>query len=73
VAEAVALGMPDERLGQAVCLIVRGSRTTMRAQGGAQARLAELHAAAGDPLGRAMPINPNGKIDRTALQQKLAA
>ena len=74
VAEAVALGVPDARLGHAVHLVVRGS--------GADA---ELRAALKRDLPNfmqpqvirwldAMPLNPNGKIDRTALAaQALAA
>ncbi|MEM8726315.1 MAG: acyl-CoA ligase (AMP-forming), exosortase A system-associated, partial [Pseudomonadota bacterium] len=76
VAEAVALGLPDQRLGQAVHLVVRGAPDDQ-----ARAELAKL-------LQRelpnfmqpqeihwrdAMPLNPNGKIDRTALYRELAA
>lgn len=75
VAEAVALGIGDTRLGQTVHLVVR-------AQSGAELR---------DDLAKhlqrelpgfmqphmihwrdAMPLNPNGKIDRVALQFQLA-
>jgi acyl-CoA ligase (AMP-forming) (exosortase A-associated) len=72
VAEAVALGVPHPRLGQAVHLVVRGD-----AEG--EAELAKrlkadlpnfmqpqhIHWRAG------LPLNPNGKIDRTALQAEL--
>jgi acyl-CoA ligase (AMP-forming) (exosortase A-associated) len=77
VAEAVALGIPDERLGHAVHLIVRP---------------APGHADAPEKLPRAlmqelpnfmqpkaihwretMPIGPNGKIDRTGLYAEVAA
>jgi acyl-CoA ligase (AMP-forming) (exosortase A-associated) len=74
VVEAVALGVVDVRLGQAVHLVVRGSEDE-----GARADLAKrlqrdlpnfmqpqhIHWRA------AMPLNPNGKIDRTALQAQL--
>ena len=75
VAEAIALGIPDDRLGHAVHLIVRISGDV---------------ADAGDQLPKylnrelpnfmqpkvihwreAMPLNPNGKIDRTALYREL--
>jgi acyl-CoA ligase (AMP-forming) (exosortase A-associated) len=72
VAEAVALGVADPRLGQAVHLVVRGDAAR-------EAELAEkllrelpnfmqpkaIHWRA------ALPLNPNGKIDRAALQAEL--
>jgi acyl-CoA ligase (AMP-forming) (exosortase A-associated) len=74
VAEAVALGVADARLGQAVHLVVRANDA-----GSAQAELPKRlqrelpnfmqpqHIHWRD----AMPLNPNGKIDRTALQAEL--
>lgn len=76
VAEAVALGLPDDRLGHAVHLVVR-------AESGAQdyeialpkflakelpnfMQPAEIH------WKDVMPLNPNGKIDRTALLKELS-
>lgn len=74
VAEAVALGIPDERLGQAIRLFVRfdGDATVLESalktalrrdlpnfmQPGEIVALAEL------------PRNPNGKIDRVALAER---
>ena len=77
VAEAVALGIADQRLGQAVHLVVR-------AEPGAedpQARLPKLLARELPNFMQpqfihwreAMPLNPNGKIDRTALAKELGA
>ncbi len=74
VAEAVAIGVADARLGQAVHLVVRGA-------GDDEAR-AELPIRLKRELPNfmqpqmihwrdAMPLNPNGKIDRTALQAEL--
>jgi acyl-CoA synthetase (AMP-forming)/AMP-acid ligase II len=74
-AEAVALGIPDTRLGHAVHLVVRG--TTEEAERAALPKLLlkelpnfmqpqAIHWRA------AMPLNPNGKIDRTALYRELA-
>lgn len=74
VSEAVALGVPDARLGQAVELVVRGEET----------REAALAAALATALPgfmqprrvhwrSAMPLGPNGKIDRQALAQELGA
>ncbi|MFN9499096.1 MAG: acyl-CoA ligase (AMP-forming), exosortase A system-associated [Erythrobacteraceae bacterium] len=74
VAEAAALGVADARLGQAVHLVVRGD--------GDEAAQAELPKRLQRDLPNfmqpqhihwraAMPLNPNGKIDRTALQAEL--
>ncbi len=74
VAEAAALGVPDARLGQAVHLVVRGA--------GDEAARAELAKRLQRELPNfmqpaaihwrdAMPLNPNGKIDRTALQTEI--
>ncbi|MDC8753442.1 acyl-CoA ligase (AMP-forming), exosortase A system-associated [Erythrobacter sp. sf7] len=73
-AEAVALGVADARLGQAVHLVVRGIED--------EAARAELPRLLQRELPNfmqpqhihwrnAMPLNPNGKIDRTALQVEL--
>jgi acyl-coenzyme A synthetase/AMP-(fatty) acid ligase len=75
VAEAVALGIPDERLGHAVHLVVRGSSDE-----GEQANLPKLllkelpnfMQPQAIHWREAMPLNPNGKIDRTALYRELA-
>jgi len=75
VAEAVALGVPDERLGQAVHLVVRAAPGTADAGEALRKQLARdlpnfmqprtIHWRA------AMPIGPNGKIDRTGLAAEL--
>lgn len=71
-AEAVALGVPHPRLGQAVHLVVRGDA------GGAEDLAKRLKADLPNFMQpqhihwrEAMPLNPNGKIDRTALQAEL--
>lgn len=75
VAEAVALGIPDERLGHRVHLVVRGTLDPQEQSNLPKALLRELpnfmqpqeiH------WRKAMPLNPNGKIDRTALTRELA-
>ncbi|QUL38594.1 acyl-CoA ligase (AMP-forming), exosortase A system-associated [Erythrobacter sp. JK5] len=74
VDEAVALGVPDARLGQAVHLVVRGTDDA-----GERAKLAPLLKAELPNFMQpqaihwrdAMPLNPNGKIDRTALLREL--
>ncbi len=77
VAEAVALGVKDERLGQAVHLVVRALPSSSDADVELPRKLMQelpnfmqpkvIHWRA------AMPIGPNGKIDRTALAQELGA
>ncbi|KPF93688.1 AMP-binding protein [Novosphingobium sp. AAP83] len=77
VAEAVALGLPDPQLGAAIHLVVRAS-------GDEAAARAELIPALTRALPNfmvprhvhwrdAMPVSPNGKLDRVALAAELAA
>ncbi|MDP4575375.1 acyl-CoA ligase (AMP-forming), exosortase A system-associated [Qipengyuania sp. G39] len=77
VAEAVALGVPDDRIGQAIHLVVR-------AQTGAQDAQQSLEKALKRDLPNFMqphtidwretlPLNPNGKIDRAALAREVGA
>ena len=74
VHEAVALGVPDERLGQAILLVVRGNGT---------AGEDELRQALRRDLPNFMqpgvirfvdhmPLGPNGKIDRVRLAEQAA-
>jgi acyl-CoA ligase (AMP-forming) (exosortase A-associated) len=74
VLEAVALGYPDHRLGEAIALIVRGARESE----------AELRAHLRRELPNFMqpsailwrdelPRSPNGKLDRERLKQELMA
>ncbi len=68
VAEAAALGVPDARLGQAVWLVVRGSPSGEEALRAALKR--ELPGFMQPQAIRwveAMPLGPNGKLDRAAL------
>lgn len=77
VAEAVALGLPDDRLGQAVHLVVRPSSPDESVRDELPRLLAkelpnfmqprEIH------WRSAMPLSPNGKIDRPGLLRELAA
>ncbi len=76
VAEAVALGVADPRLGQAVHLVVRAAPETSGVEEELPRKLKEelpnfmipqvIH------WREAMPISPNGKIDRTGLAAELA-
>ncbi len=72
VAEAAALGVPHARLGQAVHLVVRGEadgrdELARRLQRDLPNFMQPQHIHWRD----AMPLNPNGKIDRNALQAEL--
>ena len=75
VAESVALGIADERLGQAVHLVVRAAPGSCDAEAGLPRKLMQelpnfmqpkvIHWKA------TMPIGPNGKIDRAGLAAEL--
>jgi acyl-CoA ligase (AMP-forming) (exosortase A-associated) len=76
VAEAVALGVPDERLGHAVHLVVRAS------EGAADAKEVALKKSLAKELPNfmqpaaihwrdALPLNPNGKLDRAAIKREI--
>jgi len=74
VTQAVALGIPDARLGHAVHLVVRGSSKGEGQSNLPKALLRELpnfmqpqeiH------WRDSMPLNPNGKIDRTTIYRQL--
>ena len=72
VAEAAALGVAHPRLGQAVHLVVRGDAAgrdelPKKLQRDLPNFMQPQHIHWRD----AMPLNPNGKIDRTALQAEL--
>ena len=74
VAEAVAFGLPDDRLGHAVHLVVRG-RGEEAAQEGLKRHLARELPNFMQPRGihwrDSLPLNPNGKVDRGALYAQL--
>ena len=77
VAEAVALGLPDARLGQAVHLVVRAVPGISGAAEDLPHKLMlelpnfmmpkEIH------WRDVMPVGPNGKLDRAGLLQELSA
>ena len=77
VVEAVALGVPDERLGHAVHLIVRATPGISGVEAELPLKLMQQLPNFMQPRQihwrEAMPIGPNGKIDRTGLQMELAA
>jgi len=75
VAEAVALGVKDERLGQAVLLLLRGTSPELKAE--VEVRLKTELPNFMQPREIVMlsefPRTPNGKIDRVALAKEYAA
>jgi len=71
--EAAAVGVPDARLGQAVHLIVRGSGNDEALKAALKRDLPNFMQPQAIRWVERMPLNPNGKIDRAALQQELAA
>jgi acyl-coenzyme A synthetase/AMP-(fatty) acid ligase len=77
VAEAVALGIPDERLGQAVHLVVRAAPGSSDAPEELPRKLMQELPNFMQPKQihwrQAMPTSPNGKIDRTGLYAELTA
>ena len=75
VAEAVAVGVPDARLGQAIVLFVRGEGLEVAGEG------LEAHLRTSLPnfmqpreilWRKTLPLNPNGKLDRAALAREAA-
>ena len=75
VSEAVALGLADERLGHAVHLVVRGSSDPEEREKLSKVLKQELPNFMQPQVIHwrdKMPLNPNGKIDRTALYRELS-
>ena len=75
VAEAVALGMPDPRLGEAIALVVRPDRRDEEAALRAYLRRELPNFMQPGPIlwRDDLPRGPNGKLDRVALKAKLTA
>ena len=77
VAEAVALGVADERLGHAIHLIVRAAHDADGAEAALPRALAKELPNFMQPhvihWKDTMPLNPNGKLDRTALAKEVGA
>ena len=71
VREAVALGVPDARLGQAIHLVVRGDAIASDSHAELRQKLLQTLPNFMMPQAfhwvEAMPLGPNGKIDRPAL------
>lgn len=77
VAEAVALGVRDERLGHVVHLVVRASGDRVEAEAALPKELKQALPNFMQPQvihwRDEMPLNPNGKLDRTALAREIGA
>tara|TARA_A100001391_G_scaffold48774_7_gene29150 strand:+ start:54804 stop:56318 length:1515 start_codon:yes stop_codon:yes gene_type:complete len=70
--EAAAFGVPNARLGQAIHLVVRGSGDEEALRAALRADLPNFMQPAVIRWVEAMPLNPNGKIDRAALAKDLS-
>ncbi|MEL6485664.1 MAG: acyl-CoA ligase (AMP-forming), exosortase A system-associated [Pseudomonadota bacterium] len=72
VAQAVAFGLPDERLGQAVHLVVRGEGDAIDALARhLRQELPNFMQPQAIHWRQSLPLNPNGKVDRAALYKEL--
>jgi acyl-coenzyme A synthetase/AMP-(fatty) acid ligase len=67
--EAVAFGVPDERLGQSIRLVVRGAGDDAALRAALKRELPNFMQPAEIAWVDRMPLNPNGKIDRAELQR----
>ena len=68
VEEAVAYGAPDQRLGHAIHLVVRGTGDDEGLRAALRRELPNFMQPHHIRWVDAMPLNPNGKIDRARLQ-----
>ena len=67
VGEAVALGVADDRMGQAIRLVVRGGGDEARLRAYFKAELPNFQQPRDIVWLEALPRNPNGKLDRVAI------
>lgn len=75
-AEAVAIGVPDARLGQSIVVVARANGDAAAAEAAIRARLRTELPSFMQP-GRyewrdGLPHNANGKLDRAAIRQEMA-
>ena len=71
VAEAVAVGVPDERLGQAIVLLARGGGDEERLRTYLKRELPAFMQPREIIWRDELPRNPNGKLDRAAIRREL--
>jgi acyl-CoA ligase (AMP-forming) (exosortase A-associated) len=72
-AEAVALGYPDHRLGEAIALVVRGEGPEEALVKHLRSELPAFMQPSAILWREALPRSPNGKLDREALKRELMA
>ncbi|MFM9827401.1 MAG: acyl-CoA ligase (AMP-forming), exosortase A system-associated [Sphingomonas sp.] len=76
VSEAVAVGLPDGRLGQAIVVAARATGDAGAAEAALRARLRQELPGFMQPARyewwTALPRNANGKLDRAAIKQELS-
>lgn len=70
--EAVAFGVPDEKLGHAIHLVVRGRGSEDDLRAALKRELPNFMQPAVIRILDALPLNPNGKIDRAILARQAA-
>lgn len=73
VVEAVVLGLPDADLGQAIHLVVSGASDSGALIAALARDLPNFMVPRAVHWRDALPLNPNGKIDRAALYRELSA
>jgi acyl-CoA synthetase (AMP-forming)/AMP-acid ligase II len=73
VDEAVALGIPDDRLGEAIALVARGREPAADAElrGYFRRELPNFMQPAHIVWRDELPLGPNGKLDREAIRSEL--
>jgi acyl-CoA ligase (AMP-forming) (exosortase A-associated) len=71
--EAVAIGYPDARLGEAIALIVRGDGGDAALRAYLKRELPNFMQPSAILWREALPRGPNGKLDREALKRELVA
>jgi acyl-CoA ligase (AMP-forming) (exosortase A-associated) len=71
VTEAVALGVPDDRLGEAIALVVRGSGPDEALRNYLRRELPNFMQPAHILWRDELPRSPNGKLDREVIKSEL--
>ena len=71
VAEAVALGVPDDRLGEAIALVVRGEGPDEALRNYLRRELPNFMQPAHIIWRDELPRSPNGKLDREVIKNEL--
>jgi acyl-CoA ligase (AMP-forming) (exosortase A-associated) len=72
VTEAVALGVPDERLGEAIALVVRGGGPDEALRNFLRRELPNFMQPAHIVWRDELPRSPNGKLDREVIKSELS-